>query len=43
MYAIVDCDNAYVSCERVFRPDLNGKAVCVLSNLFRIPNKLLYS
>ena len=32
MYAIVDCDNAYVSCERVFRPDLNGKAVCVLSN-----------
>ena len=31
-YAIVDCDNAYVSCERVFRPDLNGKAVCVLSN-----------
>jgi DNA polymerase V len=32
MYAIVDCDNCYVSCERVFRPDLNGKAVCVLSN-----------
>ena len=32
MYAIVDCDNCYVSCERVFRPDLNGKPVCVLSN-----------
>ena len=32
MYAIVDCDNAYVSCERVFRPDLNDKAICVLSN-----------
>ena len=32
MYAIVDCDNCYVSCERVFRPDLNGKPVVVLSN-----------
>ena len=32
MYGIVDCDNAYVSCERVFRPDLNGKPVVVLSN-----------
>ena len=32
MYGIVDCDNAYVSCERVFRPDLEGKAVVVLSN-----------
>lgn len=31
-YAIVDCDNCYVSCERVFRPDLNGKPVVVLSN-----------
>ena len=32
MYAIIDCDNCYVSCERVFRPDLNGKPVVVLSN-----------
>jgi DNA polymerase V len=32
MYAIIDCDNCYVSCERIFRPDLNGKPVCVLSN-----------
>lgn len=32
MYGIVDCDNAYVSCERVFRPDLEGKMVVVLSN-----------
>lgn len=31
-YAVVDCDNCYVSCERVFRPDLNGKPVVVLSN-----------
>ena len=32
MYGIIDCDNAYVSCERVFRPDLEGKVVVVLSN-----------
>jgi DNA polymerase V len=32
MYGIVDCDNCYVSCERVFRPDLEGKCVVVLSN-----------
>ncbi len=32
MYAIIDCDNCYVSCERVFRPDLEGVPVVVLSN-----------
>lgn len=32
MFALVDCNNFYVSCERVFRPDLNGKPVVVLSN-----------
>jgi DNA polymerase V len=32
MYGIIDCDNCYVSCERVFRPDLNGKPVVALSN-----------
>ncbi len=31
-YAICDCDNCYVSCERIFRPDLDGKPVVVLSN-----------
>lgn len=31
-YALVDVDNCYVSCERSFRPDLEGKAVVVLSN-----------
>lgn len=30
--ALVDCNNFYVSCERVFRPDLNGVPVVVLSN-----------
>jgi DNA polymerase V len=32
MIALVDCNNFFVSCERVFRPDLEGKAVVVLSN-----------
>ena len=32
IYALIDCDNFYVSCERVFRPDLIGKPVVVLSN-----------
>lgn len=31
-FALVDCNNFYVSCERLFRPDLHGKAVAVLSN-----------
>ena len=32
MYGIIDCDNCYVSCESVFRPDLKDKPVVVLSN-----------
>jgi DNA polymerase V len=30
--ALVDCNNFYVSCERLFRPDLNGQPIVVLSN-----------
>ncbi|MEO6638760.1 MAG: SOS mutagenesis and repair protein UmuC, partial [Ginsengibacter sp.] len=32
MYALVDCNNFYVSCERLFQPHLAGKPVVVLSN-----------
>ena len=32
MFALVDCNNFYASCERVFRPELEGKPVVVLSN-----------
>jgi len=32
MYARIDCNNFYASCERVFNPSLNGKPIVVLSN-----------
>ena len=32
MFALIDCNNFYVSCERVFNPKLNDKPVVVLSN-----------
>ncbi|MBP5364636.1 MAG: Y-family DNA polymerase [Bacteroidales bacterium] len=31
-YGLMDCNNFFVSCERVFRPDLEGRPVVVLSN-----------
>lgn len=32
MYALVDCNNFYASCERAFQPKLIGKPIVVLSN-----------
>ena len=32
MFALADCNNFFASCERVFRPDLQGKPVIVLSS-----------
>ncbi|GAA4294998.1 Y-family DNA polymerase [Aestuariibaculum suncheonense] len=32
MFALVDCNNFYASCERVFNPSLQGKPVAILSN-----------
>ena len=32
MLALVDCNSFYASCEQVFRPDLRGRAIVVLSN-----------
>ncbi|AWF81744.1 UMUC domain-containing protein DNA-repair protein [Microbulbifer sp. A4B17] len=32
MLALVDCNSCYASCEQIFRPDLRGRPVVVLSN-----------
>ena len=32
MFALIDCNNFYASCERLFRPELIGKPIVVLSN-----------
>lgn len=32
MFALVDCNTFYASCERIFRPDLDGQPIVVLSN-----------
>lgn len=32
MFALVDCNSFYAACERLFRPDLQGRPVVVLSN-----------
>ena len=32
MFALVDCNNFYASCQRVFEPHLRNKPVVILSN-----------
>ena len=32
MFALVDCNSFYASCEKIFRPDLRNKPIVVLSN-----------
>lgn len=32
IFALIDCNNFFVSCERLFRPDLEGRPVVVLSS-----------
>lgn len=32
LWSLMDCQSFYFSCERIFRPDLNGRPVVVLSN-----------
>lgn len=32
MFALIDCNNFYASCERLFRPDLAHRPIVVLSN-----------
>ena len=32
MFALIDCDNFFVSCERIFQPNLKNRPIVVLSN-----------
>lgn len=32
IFALIDCNNFFVSCEKIFRPDLEGKPIIVLSS-----------
>ena len=32
VFALVDCNNFYASCERIFQPTLNDKPIAILSN-----------
>ena len=41
MFALADVNSFYASCERVFRPDLKGKPVVVLSNRKKCRGKAL--
>jgi DNA polymerase V len=32
MFALIDCNSFYASCEKIFRPDLKDRPVVILSN-----------
>ena len=32
MFALIDCNNFYASCQRVFEPDLRNNSIVILSN-----------
>ena len=32
VFGLVDCNNFYASCERIFQPSLEGKPIAILSN-----------
>ena len=32
IFGLIDCNNFFVSCEKIFRPDLEGRPVVVLSS-----------
>src|ERR1700677_2060758 len=32
LFALIDCDNFFVSCERLFRPDLQSQPIVILSS-----------
>ena len=32
IFSLVDCNNFYASCERIFNPNLSNKPIVVLSN-----------
>ncbi|SVM07555.1 DNA polymerase V subunit UmuC [Klebsiella pneumoniae] len=40
MFALADVNSFYASCEKVFRPDLRGKPVVVLSMAALLPGVL---
>ena len=43
MYALVDCNNFYASCERVFQPKFNGKPVAIKYVGYELQSESIWS